>query len=224
MRVAIVQPPYLPWLGYFDMLRKVDLMVFLDTVRVNLRSFQRRNRIRIQKGWIWLTLPVIKEQDQSPLFRAARLNDGADWRRKHWRAICSSYGRARYFEEHRSFLEAFYNRPQIWLLEVNVTLIEYMARQLGVRTKTCYASGFQPEGAKTQLLVDICKKVGASTYLSGPTARDYINPDSFKMEKIGVEFHEYTHPTYEQRFPGFVPNMSAIDLLFNAGPRATEIL
>lgn len=223
MRVAIVQPPYLPWLGYFDMLRKVDLMVFLDTVRVNLRSFQRRNRIRTPTGWMWLTLPVLKEGGTSPIFRSARLNDAVEWRRKHWLAIRSSYSRAPYFQEHRSFFESFYDQPRTSLLDVNVTLIEYVAGQLGVKTRTHYASEFEPQGAKTELLVDICKKVGASVYLSGPTARNYLKPELFNAQNVQLEFHEYAHPVYDQRFPRFVPQMSAIDLLFNAGPRAAEL-
>jgi hypothetical protein len=206
------------------MLRKVDLMVFLDTVKVNLRSFQRRNRIRTPAGWMWLTVPILKEQGVAPKFRSARINDSIAWREKHWRAICSSYSRAAFFDEHRDFLEAFYGEARTYLLDVNVALIEYLARELGVDTKTRYASELGPRGTKTELLVDVCKKVGATTYLSGPTAKNYLKPNLFEAEGIALKFHEYTHPVYEQRFPGFLPNMSSIDLLFNAGERARRIL
>jgi hypothetical protein len=224
MRVAIVQPPYLPWLGYFDLLRKVDRMVYLDTVNVNLRSFQRRNRIRTPTGSTWLTLPILKEQTGSPIFRNARTNDAIGWRQKHWRAIYSSYGRAPYFVDHRDFFEGFYAHAPSSLLDINVTLLQYLGKQLDVNTATCYASELEPQGAKTQLLIDICKKVGASAYLSGPTARNYLLPEMFKEENIALDFHEYTHPVYNQNFPGFAPRMSAIDLLFNVGPKATKIL
>jgi hypothetical protein len=106
---------------------------------------------------------------------------------------------------------------------VNVTLIKYLAKELGVGTKTCYASELKAEGTKTALLIDLCKKVGASTYVSGPTAKDYLRLELFKENNIALEFQGYTHPTYKQRFPGFIPMMSSIDLLFNAGQRAAEI-
>jgi hypothetical protein len=224
MKIAIVQPPYLPWMGYFDMLRRVDLMIFLDTVSVNLRSFQRRNRIRIPTGWMWLTVPVLKDGGQSPIFRNARLNETTGWRRKHWKAIVSSYERAPYFDEYRGFFETFYNEPQNSLQEVNVNLIKYVAEQLGLTTPTRYASELDPEGKKTELLLDICRKTGASYYLSGPTAKNYLRPELFEARGIALEFHEYKHPTYEQRFPGFISHMSSIDLLFNTGDRAARIL
>ena len=224
MNIAIVQPPYLPWLGYFDMLRKVDLMIFLDTVRMNLRSFQRRNRIRTPTGWMWLTVPVLKDGVQSPIFRVAKVNESTGWRLKHWKAILSSYERAPHFDEYRGFFEAFYSEPHDSLLEVNVALIKYVAKQLGLTTPARYASELEPEGKKTELLLDICRKTAASHYLSGPTAKNYLRPELFEAQGVELEFHEYKHPTYEQRFPGFFSYMSSIDLLFNTGDRAARIL
>jgi len=110
------------------------------------------------------------------------------------------------------------------LLDINVTLIEYLAKQFRVGTKTGYASELEPKGTKTALLVDICKKIRASTYISGPTAKAYLKPELFEQERIAVEFHEYAHPVYTQRFPGFIPRMSSIDLLFNIGAAAGEII
>lgn len=224
MNIAIVQPPYLPWLGYFDMLRKVDLMIFLDTVSVNLRSFQRRNRIRIPTGWMWVTVPVLKDGAQSPIFRVAKLDESTGWRRKHWRAIVSSYGRAPYFDKYRGFFETFYSEAHASLLEVNVNLIKYVAKQLGLTTATRYASEFESDGKKTDLLLDICKKTGASHYLSGPTAKNYLRPELFEAQGVALEYHEYKDPVYQQRFPGFFSHMSSIDLLFNTGDRAARIL
>ena len=224
MRVAIVQPPYLPWLGYFDMLRKVDLMILLDTVRVNMRSFQRRNRIRIPTGWMWLTVPILKENGQSPIFHKAKFNESTGWKQKHWRAITTSYQKSTYFCKYQDFLEKFYKKTQTSLLELNVDLIKYLSTQLGLTTQMRYASEFKPEGIKTKLLLDICKKVGASHYLSGLTARNYLKPELFEAEGVSLEYHEYVHPVYRQRFPGFFPNMSSIDLLFNTGDEAARIL
>jgi hypothetical protein len=173
---------------------------------------------------MWLTVPVLKDGAQSPIFRLAKLNESTGWRRKHWRAIVSSYERAPYFDEYREFFEAFYNEPHPFLLELNVNLINYVAQQFDLKTPTRYASELEPTGKKTELLLDICRKTGASHYLSGPTAKDYLRPDLFEAQGVVLEFHEYKHPTYEQRFPGFFSHLSSIDLLFNTGERAARIL
>lgn len=225
MIVSINQPAYLPWLGYFDRIAASDLHVVLDTVQFEKNSFVNRNRVRTQQGAAWLTVPVAT----SGRFGALPIMDieiapDPRWANKHWQTLIQSYARAPYFSAHRDFFAAIYARPWQRLVELIDPITEHLCAAFGIGTRTVRASALAVDGRKDDLVLAICRKVGATTYLSGPLGRDYLDEGKFAAAGIAVRYADYAHPTYKQAHPGFLPFMAAIDLLFMAGPDAGGML
>jgi hypothetical protein len=221
MIVSIGQPAYLPWLGYFERIARSDLHVVLDHVPMDHSSrtkFANRNKVRTADGWCWLTVPVLTKGDARhlPLAELEIVND-TEWTEKHWRTLAASYARAAHFAEHADFFHATYETEWQRLVPLCSHVTGYLLDAFGIATPLVRSSELAAQGAKDELLVAICRDVGATTYLSGPFGRDYIRPELFEAAGIGLAFHEFEHPVYEQAFPGFEPFMSAIDLLFNRG-------
>jgi len=224
MRVAIHQPQYLPWLGYFDKMDQVEVFVLLDTVQFKKNEWQNRNRIKTAMGWQYLTVPVLHRFPQR--IGEVEINNRVPWSRKHLQALISSYASAPFFDVHRPFFEEVYTRPWQRLLDLNLTILNYLVEALGLRTKLVLASSLalpEPEGA-TERLIAICQALGADTYLSGVGGRGYLDLGRFEAAGIQVRFQEFRCPTYPQRFGPFEPNLSIVDLLFNCGEGSLEIL
>ncbi len=225
MIVSINQPAYLPWLGYFDRIAASDLHVVLDTVQFEKNSFVNRNKIRTAKGWTWLTVPV-STGGQFGNLPINRLRIAADtpWARKHWSTIEQTYGRAPWFAEHRDFFAGVYSREWDRLLDLMNELTGYLLRAFAINVPLVSATTIPTTAAKSDLVLEICRRVGATVYLSGPLGRDYLNTTSFKDAGIEIVYHDYRHPEYPQLHPGFEPFMSAIDLLFMTGAKAGAML
>jgi hypothetical protein len=224
VRVAVHQPQYLPWLGYFDKMDRVDCFVLLDDVQFKKNEWQNRNRIRTAAGWQWLTVPV---RHRFPQRIAEVLVDGqAPWRRKHLAALVASYGVAPAFPVHRPFFADLYARDWSRLVDVSVTALTYLAGALGITTKLTLASTLAlPDSIRaTERLVAICRTLGADAYLSGAGGREYLDVERFEQAGIRVAFQAFRCPTYPQRFGAFEPNLSVVDLLFNCGPASLAIL
>ena len=219
-RVAILQSNYIPWKGYFDIIHDVDLFVFYDDLQYTIRDWRHRNRIKTAQGVQWLSIPA--GEDRNRLICEVTLKD-ASWQAKHWRTLQQTYGKCPHFERYRPYFEQFY-LGTTWhsLSELNQSLIRHVAREfLGIRTEFADSRSYAATGQKLDRLVDLVVKSGATTYLSGPAARDYIEPARF--EEIGVEllWKDYTgYPEYPQRFPPFEHGVTVLDLLFNLGPDA----
>lgn len=228
MNVSIMQPAYLPWLGYFDRLAQSDLHIVLDHVLIDLNShtkFANRNKIRTQAGWMWLTVPIKTKGLRDQLFlNTIEIVEGNDWARKHWNAIKASYSRAPFFKDHVDFFEDAYARPWKLLHELARHTTSYLSRALGLETKTVSSSTMGIASHKDELILDLCRTVGATTYISGPFGREYLRESLFTEAGIRVKYHDYPHPNYPQVFSGFEPFVSAVDLLFNCGPRSLSIL
>lgn len=225
MIVSINQPAYLPWLGYFDRIAASDLHVVLDTVQFEKNSFVNRNKIRTAKGWTWLTVPV-STGGQFGNLPINRLKIAADapWARKHWSTIEQTYGRAPWFAEHRAFFAGLYGREWGHLLDLMNELTGYLLRAFAIKVPLVSATTIPTSAAKSDLVLEICRRVGATVYLSGPLGRHYLNAASFEDAGIEIVYHDYRHPEYPQLYPGFEPFMAAIDLLFMIGPKSGEIL
>jgi len=220
-----MQPAYLPWLGYFHRIAVSDLHIVLDHVQIDRNSktkFANRNRIRTPQGWCWLTIPLHRSSDLA-LYHL-RIEADSRWAQKHWNAIRLNYARASHFEEHAPFFEGLYRRPWVRLNDLVRETTTYLLRAFGMETPLQYSSTMGPSGRKDDLILELCRQAGATTYLSGPLGRDYLREDLFRDAGINVVFHDYVHPRYDQVYAGFEANMSAIDLLFNRGPRSREIL
>lgn len=222
MIVAIHQPQYLPWIGYFDKLDRADVFVLLDNVQYKKNEWQNRNRIRTSQGWQWITVPVLYHYPEK--INAVKINNTTDWRRKHLNALVYNYSKAPFFKEHQFFFEETFSRHWENLVEINVHIIQYLNRALGINKEIVLASRLSLREEPTGRLIDICKHVQADTYLSGKDGAKYINSDTFAQANIQVTFQDFHHPAYSQLHEPFEPFMSIVDLLFNHGRHSLEII
>lgn len=217
MIVGIHQPAYLPWLGYFDRIRSVDLFIFLDTVQFQKGSFQNRNKILTGNGPAWLTVPV---ETSGKLFgteiKDIRIDSSQRWQTKHWSTLQMSYSSAPAYGAVSPLVEPFYQREWICLADLCWEMLLLFNRLLGIDTKIVRASELGAvEGKKSDLVLDLCRAVRATNYLSGSQGRDYLDVGSFADAGIEVEFQNYVPRPYRQRLKEFVPAMGVVDLLFN---------
>jgi len=226
VKLAIHQPHYLPWLGYFAKWAAADLFVFLDTVQYEKNGWQNRNRIKTREGARWLTVPV-RARLGTPI-RDVMVDSSQPWRIRHFAAIENAYGGAPCWARHRDELRALYGREWERLAPVAVASAEWLARKLGITTPTRLASeiglsdGEQADA--TARLVGLCRAVGADTYLAGRDGAIYMDIAQFAAAGIAVETQQYEHPVYTQAYGEFVPSLSAVDLLLMHGDEALGIL
>jgi hypothetical protein len=227
MRVAISQPTYLPWLGYLDLIDQVDRFVVLDNVQFEKQSWQQRNRIKTAAGLQWLTVPVEFRGRLSQQIREVQIRESS-FGKDHLRAVELAYRRAPFFEEYYPALAAQLHavRAGLLLMDLNLELLRWLLKIIGITTPLCRASEIPVEGKRTELLAAICRNLGAETYLSAPGGAVYLLNEIGIMSEAGIDvlFQNYVHPEYQQRFPPFVPYASVLDLLFNEGPGSLEIL
>jgi len=217
--VAIHQPQYLPWLGYFDKLDRCDVFCLLDTVQYKKNEFQNRNRIKTAGGWQWLTVPVTYSFPQR--IEEVGVNQTVDWQRKHLQALRTNYSKAPFFETYYPRFEEFYQKSYDMVAEVNVTSVELIMGLLGLERKLVLASSLQVETEDPTLrLVEICENLGGNFYLSGSDGAKYMDIDMFKNHRIDILFQDFKHPQYPQCHGPFEPKMSVVDLLFNCGPES----
>jgi len=227
MNCAVVQPSYIPWRGYFDLIRKSDVFVFYDDVQYDKSGWRNRNRVKTRNGPIWLTIPVAAKGNTTsgtPIHQM-RISGTGEWSRKHWQTIQQSYGKAPHFPSCGPLLKPFYDTPAELLVEVTIPLTVAIARLLGIRdTRFIRSSELGISGSKTDRLVAVLQSVGATHYLSGPSARSYIEPEQFEAAGIGLEFVEYRYPSYPQLYPPYEEKISILDTLFMLGPEGGELI
>lgn len=225
MIVSIHQPAYLPWLGYFHRIAMSDAHIILDHVQFEKNSFTNRNKVRTADGWCWLTVPVktAGKFGNLPINEIEVANDPS-WAARHWETLRQNYSRAPFFAEHSPFFRNLYDNAWPKLAELTAASSGYLLNVFGISTKLYVSSQMKVPGRKDELVLNLCREVGASTYVSGPLGRDYLREELFQQHGIAVQYDDYRHPTYPQTYPGFEPNLAAIDLLFNAGPASREIL
>ncbi|MEW6096799.1 MAG: WbqC family protein [bacterium] len=227
MIVGIHQPEHLPWLGFWNKLYKSDLFVLLDNTQFRKNYFQNRNRIRTANGWTWITVPVLTKDKTTQQINEVKINNVTDikWQKKHWKTIEQNYLKSPYFNEYREIFYKFYLNKWTKLADLNINFIYTIKEILGIKTEIVVGSSLEDvRGERSDLLLDICKKVGATTYLSGRFGKDYLEVSKFRKENINVVFQEFNHPVYSQVFKPFIPEMSIIDLIFNEGDKSVAIL
>jgi len=217
--VAIHQPQYLPWLGYFDKLDRCDVFCLLDTVQYKKNEFQNRNRIKTTDGWQWLTVPVTYRFPQR--IEEVGVNQTVDWQRKHLQALKTNYGKAPYFGTYFASFEDFYQKPYELLVDVNVACIRLLMELLGLERKLILSSSLTVDTEDPTLrLVEICRALEGNAYLSGRDGAKYMDVHMFASNQINILFQDFKHPQYPQCYGPFEPNMSVVDLLFNCGPES----
>ncbi len=225
MIVAIHQPNYIPWLGYFYKIYLCDIFVYLDDVPYTKNSIINRNKLKTAQGAAWLTVDVLSKGRYGQLIKDVEINNNVPWSKNHWKTISQNYAKAPYFTEYRSFFEQIYLKRWERLADLNESLIGATCQLLGLRNaKFVKSSSLEVSGASTQLLVNICKVVGADTYLAGFGSKKYMDEAAFEKASLKFRYSDFKRPTYRQLWGDFIPDLSIIDLLFNEGERSLEIL
>jgi len=222
MRITIHQPEHLPWAGFFHKISDVDTVVILDSVQFRKNYFQNRNKIRSSDGWSWITVPVYRRLDT--LIKDVTIVMNQYWQRKWIDSIYHAYKKATYFEEYFDRLAAEINKNEEKLSLLNFALIKIIGEWLGIKTDFIFSSQLDVKGKGNELILDICKSLNATTYLSGVSGKEYLSLDDFTRGDIRVEFQEFYHPIYSQLYEPFIPCMSIIDILFNYGKKSLEIV
>jgi hypothetical protein len=225
-RTAIVQSNYIPWKGYFDLIDHVDEFVLLDEVQYTRRDWRNRNRIKTAAGTRWLSIPVLTRGRYEQRIDATRIADPG-WRRSHWSAIEQAYRSAPHFASVAAALEPLYAALDgVELLsEVNFALLRRVCDMLGIDTQVTWSTDYDTADDRSRRLLDICLATGATEYVSGPLARDYLDIAAFEAAGIAVAWFDYSgYPPYPQLHGPFEHGVSAIDLLFNTGPDSRRFL
>ena len=227
MNVVILQPSYIPWRGYFDQIRRADLFVFYDDVQYDRRGWRNRNQIKTAQGKQWLTVPVhTKGVRREVLIKDVRINWSTPWAKTHLKALTFAYNKSPYFRDYLPLLEFFYSRHDECLADLTIETTILLSRELGIAStrflRSSEVSGIT--GSKTERLIQILKAVGAKHYVSGPSARDYIEQQKFEEAGITLEYMEYNYPKYPQLHPPFDPYVSILDLLFMTGKDASKYM
>lgn len=222
MIVFVHQPEYLPWLGFFDKLARCDTFVIYDDAQFQHGGFHNRNRIRTKHGWKWLTVPIKHGHPQ--IIKEVKIA-GDEWKEKQLNSIQSSYVKTPFFKDYFPLLKEAINFNHELLIGLNLHLIKLTCEILDIKVRMTRTSEFPYSGKeKNEKLVSMCKFLGADTYLCGSGGKNYVDEAKFNDAKITLQWHTYEHPVYKQRFEGFEPNLSIIDLLFNHGPKSKDVL
>ena len=223
--IAVVQSNYIPWRGYFDLINSVDEFILYDDAQYTIRDWRNRNIIKTSSGPLWLTIPVEVKGKYFQKVKDTRISDPT-WGRKHWASIMHSYSRAKHFPKEKELFEELYSRADNKLLShINYRFIVAICRILGISTTISWSMDYNLVGDKTERLVHLCQQAGATAYLSGPSAKAYLNEDLFRNEGIAVSYMDYSgYPEYTQLYPPFQSQVSIIDLIFNEGPGATSYM
>ncbi|MBF0135078.1 MAG: WbqC family protein [Magnetococcus sp. DMHC-1] len=223
--LAIMQPTYLPWAGYFGLMDQVDQFVLLDSVQYDRRSWQQRNRIKTADGAQWLTVPVLSKGLREQRIQDVAIDTGRDFIVTHARSLRTAYGKTPYFQDYVPGLIDILEKGHARLAALTMELIQWLRDRLGITTPLLYASTLETTGSKAELLAGICTHLGATRYVSPPGSKEYLdNSTAFADRGIPVGYFAFEHPQYAQPFGEFIPYMSVVDLLCNCGPESLELI
>jgi hypothetical protein len=224
-RVAIIQSNYIPWKGYFDILNLVDEFVIYDSVQYTRRDWRNRNRIKTPHGLLWLTIPVKARGNYRQRVAEMRVSDPR-WAHRHWRTLSQNYAHAPFFDGYRLWLEELYLGSDDFLLSaINERFIRGICEVLGITTRISLSCVDEPDGNKTERLVQLCQRAGATEYVSGPAGQSYIEEERFALAGIAITYVDYSdYPEYPQLFPPFEQEVSVLDLILNTGPHARRYM
>ena len=223
--VAIMQPTYLPWIGYFDLIDQSDIFVFLDSIQFDKRSWQQRNRIKNTNGELLLTVPVLSKRKRDQKIKEVQIDTNQKYLPNHLRTISNNYSKTTYFREYQTEFSELYEHDYKFLADLNITLIKWFAMKLGIQVEFIRSSSLETSGRKVSLLANICEKLSADHYLSPQGSKTYIEENNlFLKNGIRLSYQEFRHPRYKQLWGDFIPYLSIIDLLFNEGEKSLDII
>ncbi|OGR50461.1 MAG: hypothetical protein A2049_03255 [Elusimicrobia bacterium GWA2_62_23] len=224
MIAAIHQLQYWPGLRFFAKMRAADLFIYLDDVQFEKREFQNRNRIRTPRGWQYLTAPVVSKGRFSQKINEVELDNPGGWLKDHLQAVKQNYARAPFFKQYLPAIEELYSRDYRLLADLAIATMDLLKDAFGIKTPVKFSSEFKIDEVSSARLAKLCAAAGAAGYLSGAGAKAYLDPGVFSFAGIKLSWQGFSPRPYPQAFPGFEPDMSALDLLLNCGPRSAEFL
>jgi len=224
-KIAISQSNYIPWKGYFDMIASVDEFIVYDDMQYTRRDWRNRNLIKTPQGVKWLTIPVIVKGKFDQKIRDVKI-DEVDWEKNHWKSIVHNYQGSPYFSEISLWLEPMYlKNPHKNLSELNIAFLRSINQYLGIATKISASWDYGLVEGKSERLLDLCKKSGGAEYVSGPSARNYLDPTIFAKNGIKLTWLNHDgYPEYKQRWGDYVHGVSILDLIFNCGPQSANFM
>ncbi|CAM8394343.1 WbqC-like protein family [Candidatus Methylopumilus universalis] len=221
MIVTIHQPEHMPWTGFFNKMSKADLYVHLDDVQYKKNNFQNRNKVVASSGSpFWISIPL-QDNGHTQKINEKRMRE-CSWRNTYLEKIKDSYANAKYFDDYFEEIEKIIQEKYDNLADFNIALIDWFRNKLQIHTKTIKSSSIAHQGSKSDLIENICLSLGADTYLSGASGRDYLNLESFKFKGMEVLFHSFIPPVYKSL--NYHPGLSSLDVLMNCGPLSREII
>jgi hypothetical protein len=221
--LTVLQPSYLPWLGYFDQMSKADVFVWYDDVQFDKHGWRNRNRIKGPKGPLWLTVPVRHKGRTHQSINTVEIDNEKSWRRKHLLSVEQLYARAPFYAAAIPRLAHILNQQWGRLVDLSIATTEWLANEFVIGTPLYRASQLGIEGDRSGRLINFCRHFQATHYISGDAAREYLDVSQFSAAGIEVVWHSYQHPQYPQLHGDFVPYLSALDLLLNVGPKAHKL-
>ncbi len=224
-RIAIIQSSYIPWKGYFDIIGLADEIILLDDVQYTRRDWRNRNRIKTKDGLFWLSVPVRVKGRFRQRMCDTQISE-PDWKNRHWQTLKCSYSRAPHFDRYHDLFERLYlDCHESYLSRVNFRFISNLCRLLEIDTPISWSMDHAPSGVKSERLIDLCRKTGATEYLSGPTAKVYLDTAAFSENGVRVSWMDYSgYPEYRQLYSPFDHKVSILDLIFNEGPDAWRFM
>ncbi|MDP6683029.1 MAG: WbqC family protein [Desulfobacterales bacterium] len=224
MIVGILQPSYLPWLGYFDQIYHADTFVLYDDVQFDKGGWRNRNRIKTSQGVQWLTVPVLKKRNRFVLIKDIRINGNVSWQKKHIKALSQNYCKTAFYRHYSYQLYEILNRDWRFLIDLNLEIISWFCQTLMIDTRLIRSSELGIAGRGNQRLVDIINALGSNVFFEGSSGKNYIDEQAFTEAGISIQYQDYIHPVYRQQYGKFIPYLSAIDLIFNHGPNSLNII
>ena len=218
------QPCYLPWLGLFHKVARADRFISFNQVQYQAKDWNNRNQIKSEHGTLWLSVPVLRKGRLDRSYADIKINNEVAWQRKHWNTLKANYSKAPYFKKYADFFEDTYDRDWKYLVELNESMLQWFFDILGLDRKVESAADFDFVGEKSDLVLDMCRKTNAQTYIFGPQGVNYADTAAFEACDINLIFDSYNHPEYPQLQGDFISHLSIVDLLFNCGDDSLEIL
>jgi len=222
--ISILQPGYMPWLGFFDQMQRSDIFVYLDDVQYDKHGWRNRNRIKSAAGPLWLTVPVLNTGRHGQKINEVEIDSRSPWARKHVAAITHNYSNAPYKNYYLPQLEAILAREWVSLVELDLAIVELICDWIGLDRQIERSSLLGIDGDQSSRLLNICNHFQADRYLSGDSAQNYLDLGLFTNGGIEVEWQLYRHPIYTQLHGEFTPYLSALDLVMNVGEKSLGIL
>ncbi len=230
----MIQPGYLPWLGFFEQIYKVDLLVVLDDVQYTKGSWRNRHKIRTKQGWSWLSVPVFQKGRFGQLISDTKIDNTKKWAKRHWNCLRENYYQSRYWERYSPFFEILYKSKWCNLVRLDMEIIHFCVNDIGIETDIVLSSSLslgdkfkkkcENKGDATDRNIFYIQELGGKIFYEGALGKKFLGANRFSQAGIELIFQDYKHPVYEQRFNPFIPYLSIVDLLFNHGPQSLDIL